>query len=227
MLFSSMTKRKLQRFAELNTLKNVIQPEKEDLLHDNFFYKGRWAEAFFGNNNPIVIELGCGKGEYTTGLAQKCPGINFIGIDIKGDRLWRGGKTALEKSLRNVAFLRIQIESIEFFFRKDEITEIWIPYPDPQPNKPKTKKRLTSPQFIGRYRKILKPNGIIHLKTDSIPLFEYTLDVIREGNHTLLFSTKDLYDLKLNDDILSIKTYYEQMSIEKGCPICYLRFRLY
>jgi tRNA (guanine-N7-)-methyltransferase len=222
-----MAKRKLQRFAELNMLKNVIQPDKEDLLHDNFFYKGRWAEAFFGNNNPIVLELGCGKGEYTIGLAQKYPDINFIGIDIKGDRLWKGGNTALEKNLRNVVFLRIQIESIEFIFRKDEVSEIWIPYPDPQPNKPRIKKRLTSPQFIERYRKILKPHGIIHLKTDNIHLFEYTLDVIRESNHALLFSTKDLYDLKFNDDILSIKTYYEQKFIKKGYRICYLKFGLY
>ena len=221
-----MAKRKLERFAELNTLKNVIQPGKEDLLRDNFIYKGRWAETCFGNNNPIILELGCGKGEYSIGLAQKYPNINFIGIDIKGDRLWRGGKTALEKGLKNVAFLRIQIESIEFFFGKDEVTEIWLPFPDPQPNKPRTKKRLTSPQFIGRYKKILKPDGVIHLKTDNIPLFEYSLDVILKGNHTLLFSTGDLYDPDLDDDILSIRTYYEQMFIKKGLPICYLKFRI-
>lgn len=221
-----MTKRKLQRFAELNTLKNVIQPKKEDLLHDNFFYKGRWSEAFFGNNNPIVIELGCGKGEYTIGLAQKYPGINFIGIDIKGDRLWRGSKTALEKSLRNVAFLRIQIESIEFFFRKDEVAEIWIPFPDPQPNSPKSKKRLTSPQFIELYKKILIDDGIIHLKTDDAGLFDYTLKVIKGNNHSLLFETHDLYSSGVCNDILSIRTYYEHKFIEKGYPICYLKFRL-
>ena len=219
-----MSKRKLERFAELDTFKNVFQPVQSEFICDSFRLKGNWSKDFFKNQNPIILELGCGKGEYTVGLAEKFPEINFIGVDIKGDRIWRGSKTALDKSLRNVAFLRTQIENITFFFGKDEVSEIWITFPDPQPNKPKIKKRLTSPQFLECYKKILKPDGIIHLKTDNINLFDYTLEVINDGGHKLLFSTNDLYNSSVSGEALSIRTYYEQMFLNQNLPIRYLKF---
>lgn len=220
-----MTKRKLRKYAELGTFENVFQPENNDFIHDGFFLKGRWAAEYFKNSNPIVLELGCGKGEYTTGLAEKYPEKNFIGIDIKGERLWKGSKTAFEKKIQNVAFIRTQIEHINSFFVKNEVTEIWITFPDPQPNKPKIKKRLTSPQFLERYKKILASNSIIHLKTDNIPLFDYTLDVIKEKGHKLIFETYDLYKCAEQNNELSIKTFYEKKFLEEGLSICYLKFQ--
>ncbi|MFH0865607.1 MAG: tRNA (guanosine(46)-N7)-methyltransferase TrmB [Bacteroidota bacterium] len=220
-----MTKRKLQKFAELGTFENVFQPKNVDFIYNGFFLKGKWASEYFINSNPVILELGCGKGEYTTGLAEKYPGKNFIGIDIKGERLWKGSKTALDKKINNVAFIRTQIEHINYFFNKDEVSEIWITFPDPQPNKPKTKKRLISPKFLDRYMKILVPGGIIHLKTDNVPLFDYSLDVIKNAGHNLLYKTHDLYGNELIDDVLSIKTFYEKMFLEEGLPICYLKFQ--
>lgn len=222
-----MTKHKLQKFAELGTFENVFQPKNNDFVHDSFFLKGKWASEYFKNENPVVLELGCGKGEYTTGLAEKYPDKNFIGMDIKGERLWKGGKTALEKKLNNVAFIRTQIEQINSFFDSNEVSEIWITFPDPQPNKPKTKKRLTSPQFLERYKKIISPGGNIHIKTDNVPLFNYTLDVIKECNHPLLYKTYDLYTDVSDDDIYVVKTFYEKMFLEEGFPICYLKFQLH
>ena len=221
-----MTKRKLERFAELNTFANVIQPKQLDFIDDDFKFKNKWAKDFFNNQNPIVLELGCGKGEYTIGLAEKYPDKNFIGVDIKGDRLWRGGKNSIEKGIKNVAFIRTQIEQILNFFGKDEVSEIWITFPDPQPNKPKIKKRLTSPSFLERYKNILIQNGLIHLKTDNIGFFNYTLEVINEAKHNLLFETNDLYSSSCTDDILSIKTYYEDKFTKKGFTICYLKFKI-
>lgn len=221
-----MTKRKLERFAELNTFENVIQPKQEDFIDADFKFKNKWAKEFFNNKNPVILELGCGKGEYTIGLAEKYLNKNFIGVDIKGDRLWRGGKTSIEKKIKNVAFIRIQIEQILDFFGKDEISEIWITFPDPQPNKRRIKKRLTSSQFLERYKKILIPNGCINLKTDNIGLFNYTLEVIREAKHNLLYETNDLYNSGCTDDILSIKTYYEDKFTKKGFKICYLKFQI-
>lgn len=221
-----MPKRKMQRFAELETFGNIIQPKLKDFINDNFKYKGKWAVDFFRNSNPVILELACGKGEYTTALAEKYPGINFIGIDIKGERIWKGCKTAIEKDLQNVAFLRIKIENIKHFFGRNEISELWITFPDPQPKKPNIKKRLTSPQFIECYKKILKPEGIIHLKTDNAGLFDYTLEIIEEAKHELLFKIYDLYNSGDIDDILSLKTYYEQMFSVQGYKICYLKFRL-
>jgi tRNA (guanine-N7-)-methyltransferase len=219
-------KRKLARFAELETFSNVVQPKLEEIINDNYPLKGNWAAGYFKNQNPVILELGCGKGEYTIGLAEKYPQINFIGIDIKGDRLWRGGKTSIEKGLENVAFLRLPIENISFLFAENEVSEIWITFPDPQPNKPKTKKRLTSPAFLERYQKIIKPKGIIHLKTDNAGLFEYTVEVLKERNHSVLFITRDLHDSDITDDILSIRTYYENIYLKKEVPICYLNFTL-
>ncbi len=220
-----MPKRKMQRFAELETFGNVLQPKLNDIIISDYQYKGKWAAGFFKNSNPIILELACGKGEYTIGLAEKYPEINFIGIDIKGERIWKGSKASLEKKLANVAFLRSRIEYISQLFAMDEVSEIWITFPDPQPKKPNTKKRLTSPQFIKRYKEILKSDGVIHLKTDNAGLFDYTLETIEEGKHELLFKTHDLYGSGINDDILSIKTYYEQIFSEQGYKICYLNFR--
>src|SRR5688572_33160801 len=171
-----MAKNKLQRFAELRTFSNVHEflfTERET----DFKLKGKWNTDHFKNSNPIVLELGCGKGEYSNGLAEKYPNLNFIGVDIKGARIWRGSKTAQEKKLLNVAFLRTQIEFIESCFEKEEVSEIWITFPDPQPNK--EKKRLTHPVFLNRYKNILKQKGVIHLKTDSAELYEFTLETIR------------------------------------------------
>ena len=221
-----MPKRKMQRFAELETFGNVLQPKLNDIINSDYKYKGKWASDYFKNSHPVILELACGKGEYAIGLAEKYPEINFIGIDIKGERIWKGSKASIEKKLTNVAFLRSRIEYISQLFAKDEITEIWITFPDPQPKKPNTKKRLTSPQFIKCYKEILKPNGIIHLKTDNAGLFDYTLETIEEGKHELLFKTNDLYGSGINNDILSIKTYYEQIFSVKGYKICYLYFRL-
>lgn len=220
-----MPKRKMQRFAELETLGNVLQPKLSDIINTDYKYKGKWAVDFFKNSNPIILELACGKAEYTIGLAEKHPEINFLGIDIKGERIWIGSKAAIEKKLTNVAFLRSRIEYISQLFAKDEITEIWITFPDPRSKKPDIKKRLTSPQFIERYKNILIKEGIIHLKTDNAGLFEYTLEIIAEEKHELLFKTHDLYASDPND-ILSIKTYYEQMFSGQGFKICYLKFRI-
>ncbi len=220
-----MSKHKLQKFAELGTFKNVFQPQNDDLVHNDFFLKGKWSAEYFKNSNPIILELGCGKGEYTTNLAEKYPEKNFIGIDIKGERLWKGSKTALEKKIQNVAFIRTQIEHINSIFNQDEVSEIWITFPDPQPNKPKTKKRLTSSQFLERYKNILVPGGIIHLKTDNVPLFDFSLDVIKNEGHNLLFETYDLYKNAEQNNELSIKTFYEKMFLEEGLPICYLKFQ--
>ena len=221
-----MKKRKLARFAELETFSNVVQPKQEEYFHDQYPLKGKWSSDYFKNENPVILELGCGKGEYTIGLAEKYPHFNFIGIDIKGDRLWKGGKTSIEKDLKNVAFLRMPIENIPFIFAENEVSEIWITFPDPQPNKPKTKKRLTSPDFLNRYKKIIKPKGIIHLKTDNAGLFEYTTDVLNERNHVILFLTRNLHKSNNIDDVLAIRTYYENIYLKKEIPICYLNFTL-
>lgn len=221
-----MAKRKLQKFAELNTFPNVLQPRKEEYLPGPYYLKGNWASGFFGNENPIVLELGCGKGEYSLCLARKNPEINFIGVDIKGERLWRGGKTALDEKLKNIVFLRVKIETIPSFFAQNEISEIWITFPDPQPNKPRIKKRLTSPQFLNRYKTFLKPDGIIHLKTDNVGLFDYTLETITEENHRLICETHDLYNSSVTGDVFSTQTHYENIFLAKGLPICYLKFML-
>ena len=223
-----MPKNKLQRFAELKTFSNVnefLWTERET----DFKLKGKWNAEYFKNENPIVLELGCGKGEYSIGLAEKYPHKNFMGIDIKGARIWRGSKNAQEKNLLSVSFLRTQIEFIESCFAKDEVSEIWITFPDPQPNK--EKKRLTHPIFLSRYKNILQPNGVVHLKTDSAELYEFTLEVIAENKITLLDSTNDLYETGdkgqgTRDEVKEIKTYYEKLFTAKGKKITYLKFKL-
>lgn len=198
-----------------------------------FKMKGKWNSEFFKNDHPVVLELGCGKGEYTVGLAQRYPEKNFIGVDIKGNRIWMGAKHAIETRLENAAFLRTRIDFIEACFDKNEVSEIWITFPDPQPQQPRARKRLTSPQFLNRYKNIIKSDGLIHLKTDSHPLYEYTLEVIKENNYELLEHTDDLYGKReithFGDDlgeVGAIKTYYEKKFSDLGFKINYLRFRM-
>jgi tRNA (guanine-N7-)-methyltransferase len=220
-----MAKRKLQRFAEISTFRNVLQPPMTYPEADHPL-KGRWREDFFGNPSPIVLELGCGRGEYTVGLARKYPNKNFIGIDIKGARLWRGAKTCVEENISNAGFLRIHIGRIGRHFAENEVDEIWITFPDPQPQLSRERKRLTAPAFLERYRSVLKKGGIIHLKTDNKGLYEYTLEVISAASHTIHFHTSDLYDGAMQDEILSIKTTYEERFLKMGMPIHYIQFSL-
>lgn len=216
-----MAKNKLAKFADMATFGNVFQYSFETLKEDGFPYQGKW-QTYFGNNNPIVLELGCGKGEYTVGLAQKFPEKNFIGIDIKGARMWTGATQALEEGLTNVAFLRTRIELINHFFTQDEVSEIWITFPDPQMKK--SNKRLTATRFMEQYSRMLKEGGIIHLKTDSNFLYRYTKAMIEENRLGLFFDTDDLYNSGLNEDILEIRTFYEQQWLARGLNIKYIRF---
>ena len=220
-----MTKRKLQRFSENEQFPNVFQPK---LLYPPVDHemKGKWNEQVFRNENPIVLELGCGKGEYTTGMAVRFPGKNFIGIDIKGARMWPGAKQSLQNNLANVCFLRTRIEFIESFFRAGEVSEIWITFPDPQIKERRAKKRLTGSRFLNGYRRFLKKDGVVHLKTDSLLLYRYTLQLIRENNLALLEVTDDLYQSQLSDEIRSIRTFYESRFLEQGKKITYLKFQL-
>jgi len=219
-----VAKKKLQRFKENELFSNLFQYDYSSIKNNLFPLKGEWNENYFKNNNPIIIELGCGKGEYTTGLSELYPNKNFIGFDRQGARLWRGCKTAIEKNLKNVAFVRTNIQFIDNFFSKNEVDEIWITFPDPQPIK--FKKRLTSSIYLNRYSKFLKPNGIINLKTDSQFFFDSTIDVIEAENHKILFRTNDLYSTEINEDVSKIKTFYEKMWLEQGLKINYLKFQL-
>lgn len=223
-----MGKNKLKKFAEINSLPNVIQPQSVHTIR-HFEYKGKWDESFFRNSNPLILEIGCGKGEYTIGLGSAFPDKNFIGIDIKGDRIWKGATEAMDKVLLNVAFLRIQAEHINSFFDTAEVSGIWLTFPDPQPRKVREKKRLSSPWFLKRYEKLLKPGGLIHLKTDDRSLYEYTLEVIRRGGHNLEFHTDHLYEDPSVEEhpLKAIQTFYEKKFLEEGKPIHYIRFSLY
>lgn len=205
---------------------HVIEPPFEDVFRKDHELKGKWHSEWFRNDKPIVLELGCGKGEYTVGLADKYPDMNFIGIDIKGARMWRGAKDSLQKKMTNVAFLRTRIEFITSFFAPGEVDEIWITFPDPQPKRKQEKKRLPGPYFLNLYRKILKQDGKIHLKTDSRELYEYTLQVVTSNNLSVITSTPDLYHDLPGDDLLSIRTHYEEIFLARGIPITYLSFRL-
>ncbi|MEO6883992.1 MAG: tRNA (guanosine(46)-N7)-methyltransferase TrmB [Bacteroidia bacterium] len=228
-----MTKRKLQRFAETETFGNVFHIGYEDSLQ-NFSLKGKWNSDYFKNNHPIVLELGCGRGEYSVGLAERFPEKNFIGVDIKGARIWRGAKTAAENKMNNVAFLRTRIDFIESCFEAQEISEIWITFPDPQPQESRERKRLTSDLFLNRYQKILKPKGIIHLKTDNAPFYEYTLEQAQKNNFSIVNSTHDLYaeknifskEKKETAALTEIQTFYEKKFSELGFKICYLNFQI-
>ena len=213
-----MGKDKLRRFAEIDTFSNVFQLDAGKPL------KGTWAGEFFKNSHPVVLELACGKGEYTVNLAQLFPDKNFIGIDYKGNRIWRGAKTALEENVPNVAFLRIQIENILDYFAPGEVDEIWITFPDPQPQLSREKKRLTSPRFLDMYKQFLKPGGYINLKTDNDDFYAYTAEKIAELNLGLHIKTEDLYHSPYADEVLSIKTYYEKKYLKDNKNINYLKF---
>ena len=220
-----MGKDKLRRFAENETFPNLIQPlmTYPPLDHE---LKGKWHENFFHNQAPIVLELGCGRGEYTVNLAEKFPEKNFIGIDWKGARLWRGAKTGVENQIKNMAFLRIQIENIASFFGPDEVDEIWITFPDPHLRERDDQKRLTSHRFLNLYRQFLKPNGFVNLKTDSRFLYDFTIEVIQDQNLPITIQTEHLYQSEYADDVLSIKTTYEKIWLKEGLNICYLKFTL-
>lgn len=220
-----MGKNKLARWTEFGSYSNVVQPEIGDISGKDHSLKGKWNQELFKNKNPLVLELGCGKGEYTIGLANNSPHKNFIGIDIKGARMWRGAKTANENNLPNVAFLRTRIEFINSFFSEDEVDEIWITFPDPHPGGRNASKRLTSPWFLNSYRIFLKDKGIIHLKTDNRELYDFTSRVLKFNDLEIIFSTHDLYSEKV-DNILSIRTHYEKIFLEAGLTINYLSFRL-
>ncbi|QJD96625.1 tRNA (guanosine(46)-N7)-methyltransferase TrmB [Mucilaginibacter robiniae] len=213
-----MGKDKLRRFAEIATFNNVVQMEAGQP------YQGQWSAQFFKNNNPLVLELACGKGEYTVNLAQMFPAKNFIGIDYKGNRLWRGAKTAVEEGINNVGFLRIQIENLSSYFAPGEVDEIWITFPDPQPQLSREKKRLTSPRFLEQYKHLLKPGGFVNLKTDNDDLHAYTAEKIAELGLKLHVKTEDLYHSPYADEVLSIKTYYEKMYLKNNKNINYLKF---
>jgi tRNA (guanine-N7-)-methyltransferase len=219
-------KNKLRKFRELGTFQHVFQPNIEEILNKDYHLKGKWTKEKFSNNNPIVLELGCGKGEYTVNQAVMHPSKNFIGIDIKGSRIWHGAKSAEEKGLDNVLFIRTRIEFINSFFDNDEIDEIWITFPDPQLKRNRNKKRLTAPDFLNRYSLFLKENGTVHLKTDNNVLFKYTGDLARLNKFEILAETDDLYSSSFLNEKLSIKTYYEKQYLSEGLTINYISFRL-
>ena len=221
-----MGKNKFKRFQENLTFANLVQPEFDEIFDRDYKLKGRWREDFFGNNNPIILELGCGRGEYTVSLARMFPEMNFIGIDIKGARMWRGAKTATENEMKNIGFLRTRIEFINSFFGPGEVDQVWITFPDPQLKKSRVKKRLTAPWFLSNYAKFLKPEAKLHLKTDCRHLHEYTKAVIAENGLPLEFACDDIYGTGVADEVLSIKTTYETNFLSQGLPITYLRFTL-
>jgi len=221
------SKNKLKRFNENETFANVVQPTREELAAGQFNLKGQWRSQFFKNEHPIVLELGCGKGEYSVNLARKYPNKNFIGVDIKGARFWRGAKTALEEKLPNVAFLRTQIELIDLCFSKAEVDEIWITFPDPQIKYKRTKHRLTNTSFLDKYRSILKPNGPIHLKTDSEFMHAYTLGLLHGLDEEIEYAHHDVYNSEGSpEEVTSIQTFYESGYLEEGKKITYVRFKL-
>jgi tRNA (guanine-N7-)-methyltransferase len=215
-------KNKLQKFEDMSGFPHVFQYPFSVLQDKGFEMKGKWNELFFRNDHPIVLELGCGKGEYTVGLGHLFPDKNFIGIDIKGARMWTGAKEVLENKMSNIAFLRTHIELINHFFAAGEISEIWITFPDPQMSK--VNKRMTSTRFMKLYREILKDEGIIHLKTDSLFMFTYTCEMVKANHFPVLIQTNDLYNSRLTDEILSIQTFYEQQWLDRGMKIKYIRF---
>ena len=220
------SKNKLKRFKENETFENVIQPTREEVLNDSLELKGNWSKRF-NNNNPIVLELGCGKGEYTVGLAELYPEKNFIGIDIKGARFWRGAKTATEESMNNVYFIRTQIELITSIFEENEVDEIWITFPDPQIKYKRTKHRLTNEAFLEKYKLILNEEGLVHLKTDSEFMHGYTLGLLHGAGHEVLYANHDIYHNEgAPDEVLKIQTFYENQYLEKNKAITYTQFKI-
>ena len=221
------SKNKLKRFKENETFANVFQPTREEVVGGEFPLKGKWNSDFFKNDNPVVLELGCGKGEYSVGLAKLNPNKNFIGIDIKGARFWRGAKTAIEDGMNNVAFLRTQIELIEHCFAKDEVDEIWITFPDPQIKYKRTKHRMTNAEFLENYKKVLKPNGLMHLKTDSEFMHGYTLGLLHGAGHEVIYANHNVYKNEgAPEEVTSIQTFYEGQYLEINKAITYIQFRI-
>ena len=221
------SKNKLKRFKENETFPNVFQPNRNELVNNDYFLKGQWRTKVFKNENPLVLELGCGKGEYSLALAQRYPDRNFIGIDIKGARFWRGAKTSVEENITNVAFLRTQIELIEYAFSKNEVDEIWITFPDPQIKYKRTKHRLTNIQFLDRYKSILKPDGIVHLKTDSEFMHGYTLGLLHGLGHEVFYANHDVYRQEGSpEEVTGIQTFYELQYLEQDKPITYISFKI-
>ena len=218
---------KQEKFIEFDTFKNCFTLFFEN-ISKGFLLKGRWHSDYFKNSNPIVLELGCGKGEYTIGLSENNHSKNYIGVDIKGNRIWVGAKYAIENNLNNVAFLRTRIDFIEHCFLENEIDEIWITFPDPQPQSTRKRSRLTNPLFLNRYKKILKKGGLIHLKTDSTSLYEYTLQVIEENKNLIIWQTDNLYQNCPDNrqELIQIKTHYEKLFTDKGENIKYICFTL-
>jgi tRNA (guanine-N7-)-methyltransferase len=218
---------KQEKFIEFDTFKNCFTLFFEN-ISKGFLLKGRWHSDYFKNSNPLVLELGCGKGEYTIGLSENNHSKNYIGVDIKGNRIWVGAKYAIENNLNNVAFLRTRIDFIEHCFLENEIDEIWITFPDPQPQSTRKRSRLTNPLFLNRYKKILKKGGLIHLKTDSTSLYEYTLQVIEENKNLIIWQTDNLYQNCPDNrqELIQIKTHYEKLFTDKGENIKYICFTL-
>ncbi|TAF47359.1 MAG: tRNA (guanosine(46)-N7)-methyltransferase TrmB [Sphingobacteriales bacterium] len=213
-----MAKRKLIRFKEIGEFDNVIE------LEAGLPFKGKWASDFFKNNNPIVLELACGKGEYSVNLAKKFPDKNFLGIDYKGNRLWVGAKMAINEGIKNVGFLRIQIQNVLNYFAQNEIDEIWLTFPDPQAQSPLERKRLSNSDFLKKYKTITKPEGIMHLKTDNDGFYAYTLQKVNELNFNIIIQTNNLYRDFYKDEILTIKTHYETLYLKQGKRINYVKF---
>jgi tRNA (guanine-N7-)-methyltransferase len=221
------SKNKLKRFRENDTFSNVIQPTREEIVGNQFPYKGKWNSGFFKNDAPIVLELGCGKGEYTVALAKKFPNKNFVGIDIKGARFWRGAKTAIEDGMNNVAFIRTQIELIEGMFEENEVSEIWITFPDPQIKYKRTKHRMTNEAFLASYKKILNSTGTVHLKTDSEFMHGYTLGLLHGAGHEVLYANHDVYKNEGSPaEVTEIQTFYEVQYLEVNKPITYIHFKI-
>lgn len=221
-----MSKNKQKKFQENQTFKNLFQPELHEILGKDFHLKGQWHEKHFGNCNPIVLELGCGKGEYTVNLARMFPNKNFIGIDIKGARIWTGAKEATGSRMENVAFIRTRIEHIASFFAPNEVSEIWVTFPDPQPRASKARKRLTSSRFLAYYQQFTLPNALVHLKTDSLALHTYTQALAEQNGLSIKTCTQDLYRDCKDNPLLGIRTFYEGMFLAQGMPITYICFQL-
>lgn len=221
------SKNKLKRFKENATFENVFQPTREEVVNDEFPLKGKWNKEFFKNDHPLVLELGCGKGEYSVGLANRYPEKNFIGIDIKGARFWRGAKTAVDNGMHNVAFLRTQIELIEHCFAENEVDEIWITFPDPQIKYKRTKHRMTNSEFLQRYKRILKKDGVMNLKTDSEFMHGYTLGLLHGEGHEVIYANHNVYKNEGAPEVVTaIQTFYESQYLEQNKPITYIQFKI-
>lgn len=221
------SKNKLKRFKENATFDNVFRPTREEVVNDEFPLKGKWNKEFFKNDHPLVLELGCGKGEYSVGLAHRYPEKNFIGIDIKGARFWRGAKTAVDNGMHNVAFLRTQIELIEHCFAEGEVDEIWITFPDPQIKYKRTKHRMTNSEFLQRYKKILKKDGVMNLKTDSEFMHGYTLGLLHGEGHEVIYANHNVYKNEGAPEVVTaIQTFYESQYLEQNKPITYIQFKI-